>query len=180
MDKSAAAADKAAGDPARAAAAEKAFKAAKDAAAALYRSRRYNDAADAFSTLIAATRVDSAAAGAADKHGALAHLPRAFKRQALPGLLSNRAACSFELGEMEAVESDCTDALTALKALGVATPATPSAFKVTLRRAEARRQQGRMAQVRRDSEALSAMAASEEEKAAAGFLALQVAVIAVE
>ena len=55
-----------------------------------------------------------------------------------------------------------------------------SAFKVLLRRAEANRRLGRIAECSRQSEALRGLARTDDEHAAAGYLSLQMAVIHVE
>jgi hypothetical protein len=156
-------------------AAEAAFAFAKAAAAAQFRSGAYADAAAGFARLIAQCR----GSGSYVKYDALTE---AFTSLALPGLLSNRAMCYIEAGQLDKCVEDCEGALAALEALGAAASQAPKglAFKVALRRAEARRRLGQLSQVKAESEALSAMAATEEERMAAEHLALQCAVISVD
>ena len=165
------------------------FGAAKAAAAKLVGQQSYAEAAEAFGKLIAqCSKGGGKAAGA--KPGAKP-LPAAFAARVLPGLLSNRAMCRLEAGEAEGCAADCEGALAAIAALQKGGKGAGGeekevlarrslVFKVTLRKAEARRRLGQLQSVRAESAALTAMAATEDERMAAGYLALQCAVIDVE
>ena len=95
---------------------------------------------------------------------------------------SNRAACFSEMGEARRCAEDCDEALAALKphAAAVDDSTRALAFKIRLRRAEARRRLGRLGDAKEDAAALVAMAGSEDEKAAADYVALQLEMICVE
>ena len=169
------------------------FEETKRMAATLFRGNNYEAAARLYTVLISAARE---ALNAKEQAG------REFAATALPGLLSNRSACYMDDPDLlyECLR-DCTDCLDAMAHTsredggasplcdGATTPTTTvcvspqaivSPFKVRLRRAEAFRRMGRIEECYRQSEALSALARTEEEQAAAGYLALQMAVINVE
>ena len=131
--------------------------AAKDAAASLFREAKFAEAAAAFGSLIAMCSTSSAG------------------QEMVPRLLSNRAACHTELGDTRACMQDCDDALAALALPSALTdaPARMLKFKLTLRRAEARRRLSLMAGARSDLATLDAMATNDDERAAVSFLASQ-------
>ena len=96
-----------------------------------------------------------------------------------------RAACFAELGEAAKCANDCDDALAALPPGNGTTEHARAqsrralALKIHLRRAEARRRLGRLADARGDLDALNSLAVGEDERAAVDYLALQLDMISV-
>lgn len=133
-------------------------------AAGLFRSQRFTEAAQAYTSIIASSH-------------AAQHPNEAA--QALPGLLANRSVCWMEDGTtLEACVRDCSDALSAIDQAGPGCTVSP--FKIRLRRAEANRRLGNMEECCRQSSALSSLAKTDDERAAAGYLALNLAIVCVE
>ena len=141
----------------------------KAEAAALFDTGQLSAAARLYSVLIATVR---AALNARDASA------RQFAKGMLPSLLSNRSACLLDdETQLEQCIQDCTDALDAICLAGSSTSVSP--FKVRLRRAEAYRRSGRMDECCRQSVSVSSLASTDEERNAAGYLALQVSVLSV-
>ena len=168
-------AEEAKAEEAKAEEAKAGFAAAKAEATAHFKRGEHSQAAAAFGELIRWCK------GGKGGPAVTPLLPASFARQSLPGLLSNRAMCLIEAGKLEECAADCDAALAAIDALGTSEPPPPGlAFKLSLRRAEANRRLGRMDMVLRASEACTQLAQTEDEKAAAGYLSLQCAVLSVE
>ena len=149
-----------------------AFDEARARAAARFQAGEYADAAEEFGRLIRQCEIP-------------ASMPDEVKAQLLPRLLSNRAACRIELSELLPCAQDCVAALAVLDHTAGSDggpgneAARALAFKIRLRRAEAWRRLGRLAEARSDSQALRRIASSPDEIAAMEYLAMQLAVLTV-